>query len=104
MTKDEIKQIDDLAEQCRYKAPPGDLEPADRDLHRGDHEAWRALSDWFEDNTHSWHSAMLVYLARLKGITIPQAYIYTDSWAKREIQRRDIRDDLTGEAEHAYGN
>jgi len=77
------------AEKARiaYVDPPAGLVPVG-DLY-DDGPAWRRLYDWFEEHGLNGHDAVLVFLAERRGWSIPQAYIYSDSWGKRIVQPVD---------------
>ncbi|MAN77654.1 MAG: hypothetical protein CML24_10780 [Rhizobiales bacterium] len=99
LTDKDIKYIDECAERCRYKSPPAELEPTGVMF---EDPKWEELSDWFEIHTHSWPTAMQVYIARRWGQSIGEVYANTDNWMKGELRRKDIRDDP--EAADSYGN
>lgn len=99
LTDDDIKYIDERAAECRYKAPPVELEPTG---FIGEDPLWEKLSDWFETHTHDWSAAIMVYIARRWQQSMQEVYCKTDSWRKYEFRRKDIRDDP--EAADSYGN
>lgn len=100
-TAEEIEYTDAEAARIGYVDPPKDLEPTGA---QGEDPKWTALVDWFDAHVRGgWGTAILVYISRRYDVSISEAYANTDSWAKAQIRRLDIRDDPEGAA-HSYGN
>lgn len=59
------------AVESGYVRPPSDL---------GDD--WSALWTHFEAHAARGHDAFLVHVAETRGLTVPQAYVLTDSFCK----------------------
>jgi len=87
-TPTESAALDAEKARIAYVDPPADLVPS-KDLYDDRMGGWDRLLAWFEDNTKDEFSAILVFLAEKRGWTIPQAYIYTDSWVKHRTQLDD---------------
>ncbi len=70
-----------------YVDPPATLVPVDG-LY-DDPVGWRLLHDWFEEHAINGHDAVLVVLAERHNWSIPQAYVYSDTWGKRIVAMLD---------------
>jgi hypothetical protein len=82
-TPTETAELEAEKVKVGYVDPPTDLVPA-----KGPDEepaAWTRLYDWFEINTDNANSSVLIFFASKAECSIGEAYIYTESWAKRRV-------------------
>jgi len=79
--------LEETKTRIGYVDPPSTIVPIDG-LY-DDPVGWRLLHDWFESNAINGHDAVLVVLAERCNWSIPQAYMYSDSWGKRIVQPVD---------------
>lgn len=87
-TDDETAALQTEKDKVGYRDPPTDLVPAKGpDYNSG---AWDRLHAWFESNTKDANNSILIFFALKTGLSLGEAYVYTDGWAKR---RASVDDD-----------
>ena len=79
-TIDENRELQEYIFNCDYREPPADLWPSKFPDLAG--AQWNALHDWFQANTKDADDAVLVFIADRANVSIGEAYIATDGWAK----------------------
>jgi hypothetical protein len=86
-TTDETADLEEHRIRCGYREPPRELWPSKAPDLAG--AEWNAVYDWFEANTDNAHDAILVFIADHAKVSIGEAYMASDGWAKRKFQVDD---------------